>query len=208
MKTTELHIPFEALADLAEKLTADSQWQEERGANSMHLASCRECATSLQRLRQTISLMKSDREPDAPRDVLAYAVNIFERRRKTKSASVLRLLVAALTFDSQKSLTPAFGVRSAQSGSRQLIYSAEGHDVELRLSMQADQWNVAGQVLSEGCEGGQVSLMNIAGTGESTDVVLNQLCEFNFPPVPSGSYKLRLRLPDVEMEVPEFELKA
>lgn len=202
------HIPFETLADLAEKLVLDDGVPENRAETSVHLSTCGDCATSLQRLRQTISLMKSDREPDAPRDLLGYALNLFDRQPKGNAGSVLRRLVAALTFDSENNLTPAFGVRSGTSGSRQLLYSAAGYDVELRLSRQEDKWILAGQVLSEGCEGAQVSLTSTAASDESRAETLSDLCEFNFSSVPPGNYKLDLRLSDLEVEIPEIELEA
>jgi hypothetical protein len=36
---------------------------------------------------------------------------------------------------------------------------------------------------------------------------LNELCEFTFPAIPTGNYSLRVRMPDVEIEIPELELK-
>ncbi len=183
MKTTAPHIPIETLADLAEKLIVDNQFQEERGETSKHLSSCGECTTTFQRLRQTISLMKTDREPDAPRSLLAYAVNIFDRRRAANTASILRRVVAALTFDSRTISVAGVRVRSGQSGSRQLVYSAEGLDVELRLSMHEDKWSLAGQVLSAGCgRRADLSLLNSAESSEIKPKVLNELCEFSFPP--------------------------
>jgi hypothetical protein len=33
------------------------------------------------------------------------------------------------------------------------------------------------------------------------------LCEFKLPAIPVGNYSLRVRMSDVEIEIPELELK-
>jgi hypothetical protein len=148
--------------------------------------------------------MKTDRSEDAPRDAVAYAVNIFRQQRQSREPSVLRRLIAALSFDSLNT-APAFGVRSGQSASRQLIYSAEENDIDLRLTLQDDMWIVAGQVLREDCVGGRVEFDGPSGL---VSAELNETCEFTLPPVPPGNYLLRVLMSDVEVEVPRLELQA
>jgi hypothetical protein len=201
MKTNSQHIPFSALADLAEKRTAT----DERSELMTHISTCTKCRDELQRLEQLMMLMKTDTEPDAPRDLIAYAVNIFAQRGESGAPSILRRIVAALTFDSSANLVPAFGLRSGQVASRQLVFSAEGNDVDLRLTPLKDQWVVAGQLLGQDCGAGEVRL---EGETRSAAAPLNELCEFTLPPVPSGSYKLFLRLGNIEVEVPQLELKS
>jgi hypothetical protein len=199
MKNTSQHIPFNALADLAES-HAESEEQREL---MNHVSGCAKCGDELQRLERVMQLMRTDTEPDAPRDLIAYAVNIFAGRQA--SPSLLRRIVAALTFDSAANLTPAFGMRSVQSAARQLVYSAEGSDVDLRLTPLKDQWVLVGQLLGENCEPGEVTLEGEAGSAVAS---LNELCEFTLPPVPAGKYKLFLRLGSIEVEVPGIDLKS
>lgn len=201
MKINSQHIPFSALVDLAENRTAPDESSE----LMTHVSTCTKCKGELQGLEQVMLLMRTDTAPDAPRDLIAYAVNIFAQRAAAKAPSLLRRLVAALTFDSNANLVPAFGMRSGQVASRQLVYSAEGNDVDLRLTPLKDQWVVAGQLLGQGCEAGEVRL---EGETSSAAARMNELCEFTLPPVPSGSYKLFLRLGNIEVEVPQLELKA
>ncbi|MGH9932627.1 MAG: hypothetical protein ACREA9_25770 [Pyrinomonadaceae bacterium] len=201
MKTNSQHIPFARLADLAENRAS----AEERTASMTHVSACSDCAAELQRLGRVLELMRTDTAPDAPRDLLAFARAIFRRPEGSSEPSLLRRIVAALTFDSSMNLTPAFGVRSGQSASRQLLYSAEGSDIDLRISSQKDQWIVAGQLLGPGCAGGQVE---IEGEGQAATAALNDICEFTLPPLPSGSYMLRLRLRDTQVEIPRLELRA
>jgi hypothetical protein len=86
-----------------------------------------------------------------------------------------------------------------------MLYSAGDNDVDLRVQPAGESWVVSGQVLGE-CAGGSVRLEG--GAAEVAAAELNELCEFTLPAVPSGTYKLRLRLNDVEVEIPELQLKA
>ena len=196
MSILSKHISFAELADLAE----DRMPQDERADSMAHVSACSRCAADLQRLVQLISSMRGDTAEDAPPDVIARAINVF--RQSEAQPSLLRRVVAALSFDSL-TLAPEFGVRAGQASSRQLLFEAEGHDLDLRLLPQGDEWLIAGQVLGSGCAGGQVELR---GETASAAAVLNDLCEFKLSAVPSGSYRLRLRLGDVEVEVPQLEL--
>lgn len=199
MKIDSQHIPFAKLADLAEKRAA----ADERTASMAHLSNCSVCAQQVERVEQVLGLMKTDTATDAPRDILAYAVNIF---RNSQEPSLLKRIVAALSFDSSSNLAPAFGVRSGQSTSRQLLYSAEENDIDLRIMPEQENWIVTGQVLGEDCVGGRIELEG--RSGELTAADLNDLCEFILPPVPAGSYRVRLRLGNVEVEIPQLELRA
>jgi hypothetical protein len=149
--------------------------------------------------------MTTDRTPDAPRDIVAYAVNIFSGRAKSPLESLKRRILAALSFDSSMNQVPAFGVRSGQTGSRQLIYTAEENDIDVRLTKSDEMWIVTGQVLREECAGGRVELEGLSG---SAAAALNEMCEFTLPAVPSGKYLLRVHMKDVEVEIPQLELSA
>jgi hypothetical protein len=200
MKIDSQHIPFAKLADLAEKRAA----ADERTASMAHLSSCAVCGQQVERMERVLGLMKADTATDAPRDVLAYALNIFSE--KAREPSLLKRIVAALSFDSSSNLAPAFGVRSGQTTSRQLLYSAEENDIDLRITPEQENWIVAGQVLGEDCVGGRIELEGRSGQLTAAD--LNDLCEFVLPPVPTGSYTVRLRLGNVEVEIPQLELRA
>jgi hypothetical protein len=108
-----------------------------------------------------------------------------------------------LTFDS-RSAGPAFGMRSLHTAWRQLLYSAQESDVDLRIRVQNEECFITGQVIHEGCDGGFVE---ISGPGGSSQVSLNALCEFTLPTIPVGKYSLRVMLPDVDIEIPDLELE-
>ena len=170
-----------------------------------HISSCSQCGEKFRRLDQVVRLMATDRAEDAPRDLVAYAMNIFSGRAKSPGQSLKRRILAALSFDSSMNQTPAFGVRSGQAGSRQLVYSADESDIDLRITPKDDMWLVAGQVLRKDCGGGSVEL---EGSSGSAGVALNELCEFTLPAVPSGNYLLRVHMTDVEIELPQLKLTA
>lgn len=191
---TSSHISLEILADIAEDRVAGAVLE----AALAHVSTCSECDNRLRRLRHLIHTMKSDRAADAPRDVLLSTINIF-----SPSQSPLRRVVAILTFDS-RSTSPAYGMRSIHTSSRQMLYSAQETDLDLRITVQNDECIVAGQIMRDGCTGGVVEISGATGSAEAS---LNELCEFTLPAVPIGNYSLKVRMLDVEIEIPELELK-
>ena len=194
--SSSTHIPVETLADIAERGEA----AETSPFAMTHIAACSTCAETLSRLQQLILMMRSDNTTDAPRDVLTAALNIFSHEKR----SPLRRIVALLTFDSRNA-GPAFGTRSLFQTSRQMLYSAEETDLDLRITMQNNECILAGQVIGAGCAEGHVEISGVAGTSEAT---LNDVCEFTLPPVPAGKYSLTVRLQDLQIEIPELELKV
>ena len=190
------HIPFTELAELAEDASKTSP------GTTAHLATCSECSNQLQSIRQTIGLMRSDTAEDAPAALVHYAKKLFRERVVTRGPSLLHVIVAALTFDSLTN-APAFGLRSQTTAGRQLIYSAEAADIDLRVSPENDQWQIAGQVLGVDCTSGDVDLK---GDDFSASAKLNELCEFSFGAVPAGAYKFSIHLPDALIEIPPLEL--
>jgi hypothetical protein len=194
--TDSTHIPVETLASIAE----DWATSEAREAAMAHISTCSTCDDALRRLQQLILTMKSDCTTDAPRDVLTSAINIFSQERR----SPLRRIVAFLIFDSRNA-SPAFGVRSLPAASRQMLYSAEEMDLELRITLQNNECILAGQVIGEGCAEGHVEISGVAGRSKTT---LNEVCEFTLPPIPPGNYSLTIRMLDREIEIPELELKV
>ena len=189
------HISLETLADIAE----ERAMPETRQAVERHLAVCTTCDATWQSLRRLILSMKSDTSEDVPRDVLISALQIFTPARMTP----LRRIIAVLSFDS-RAAGPAFGMRSIYTPSRQLLYTAQETAVDLRVTVENGECQLAGQVIRDNCGGAQIELSGATGT---VNTELNELCEFTFPPIPAGNYSLRVRMPDVEIEIPELELK-
>lgn len=200
MNIPQEHLSIEQLADLVDERTAP----EESRAMRRHVAACTGCDSQLARLQHLIHSMRADTSIDAPRDVLVYAKNIFQNTR-VAAPTLVRRIVAALSFDSFTS-APAFGTRSRQTETRQLLFSAQGNDIDVRVSPQSEGWAISGQVLGAPIAAIKDAAVLLQGASLSETAELNDLSEFSFPPVPPGSYKLNLRLGDVEVELPEIGL--
>ena len=189
------HISLETFVDIVEGRATSAALE----SAVAHISSCSDCVDTLRQLQQVILTMKSDTAQDAPRDLLYSAINIFSPARR----SPLRHIIAILTFDSRVA-GPAYGIRSVRSTSRQLLYSAQETDLDLRVTVQNDECIVAGQVIRADCVSGQVEISGDAGSATAS---LNEVCEFTLPAIPLGHYALRIKLPDVQIEIPELELK-
>jgi hypothetical protein len=192
---TSAHVSLETLADVAEDRVTPGALERVMS----HVITCRGCNDTLHRLRQLIVTMKSDTAGDAPRDILMSVISIFP----PATPPPLRRIVATLIFDSRKA-GPAFGMRSLGSRSRQLLYSAQQTDLDLRVTIQNEECIVAGQVLRDGCAGGLVEISGATGSAEAS---LNEQCEFMLPPIPVGNYSLKVKMLDIEIEIPELDLK-
>ena len=190
------HIPFTELTDIADGYSTTS------AATREHLATCSHCSKQLEIIRQTVGLMRSDATEDAPVELVQYARNIFRSRAARGKPSLLTRIIASLTFDSL-TMAPAFGLRSQAAAGRQLIYSAEAADIDVRVSPDNDEWQIAGQLLGSSYTSGDV---NLESGSFSASVPLNELCEFSFSTVPNGVYKISVRLSDLLIETPPLEL--
>ena len=190
------HISFTELADVAEERSKPA------AETLQHLATCSQCAKELQTLRQAIGLMRSDDVEDAPANLVKYAKNMFTGRSANREPSRLARLLASLTFDSLTA-KPAFGLRSGLSAGRQLVYSTEMADIDLRVSPQSGEWEIAGQILGSSQSRGKV---NLKSDSFSVSADLNELSEFGFQSVPSGIYSMFVQFPELEIEIPPLQL--
>src|SRR5689334_20834049 len=191
--TTSSHISLETLLDIVEGRATSTALE----TAVAHITTCSNCVDTLRQLQHTIATMRSDTAEDAPRDLLQSMIGLFSPERKPPT---LRHIVAVLTFDSRQA-RPAFGVRSLRSTSRQLLYSAKETDLDLRVTVQNDECIVAGQVIRDGCHSGRVEISGAAGSAAAS---LNEVCEFTLPAIPLGNYSLRVKMPDVQIEIPEL----
>ena len=194
------HLPFEKLADLAEGRLSS----EERARMRSHVSSCTRCMEKLSELESVIGAMRTDKAEDAPPALVSEAINLFRSRSRAVEPSLIKRIAAALSFDSFQ-MSPAYGVRSGQAQARQLLYSAGDYDLDLRITQSGEAWNISGQVLGEECTGGQIEFVSESA---SVSADLNEQCEFVLSTLPGGSYKLRLRLKELEVEIPQLELRA
>jgi hypothetical protein len=192
------HIPFSRLADYMEgRLPLD----EHVGVDN-HVASCSECAEKLDRVQQVLGFLQTGE--DAPASVVQRVKSLFTQRNTStlKLSELRRRVVAVLHFDSG-GLTPVFGVRSSNPGTRQLLFSSESNEIDLRIVPEGQSWLISGQILGESAGAGMVVLEGEAGLHGTA---INKLSEFALPPVQAGSYKLTLKLRHVDVEIDELKV--
>lgn len=151
-------------------------------------------------------LRDSRRLDDAPEAVIQRALDLWQHgaRGAAPAPGALRRLVAAVAFDSAGAGALAFGRRAAGGTTRQILYSTEGLDIDLRISPEADaatdRWQLSGQVLGPNAQG-VVGLADDGGRAVA-EAPLSELGEFRLPAVGAGPYTLTLRLGFVEIVLP------
>lgn len=190
------HLSFTELADVADEQSTPAAETLE------HIDACSRCAKELQTLRQAIGLMRIDDIENAPASLIKNVRDMFRDRGANREPSRLARVLAALTFDSLTA-KPAFGLRSGASAGRQLVYSTELADIDLRVSPQSGEWEIAGQILGSSHSGGKV---NLESDSFCDSAELNELAEFGFQSVPSGIYTMFVQLPELEIELPPLQL--
>jgi hypothetical protein len=194
------HIPFSQLSDY---VSGDLPLLDRVDVEA-HVAVCPRCASELAELERLIELMRNDLSEDAPPQIIKRAIEMFRAKseQQNTSSDFRRRLLAVLHFDSI-GMAPAFGVRSGKPGARQLLFSTNVNEIDLRIEPAGQAWLVSGQVLGGESTSGTALLQGATGVRETS---LNELNEFTLPPVEAGTYTLILNLTDVEVEIEEIRI--
>ena len=147
--------------------------------------------------------------PDAPPWLVSAAIDLWPAGRgaalKSVAESAWRLVGAVLTFDSWAHRPGALGMRAAASDMRHLLFSAQGRDIDLRISPAAGHYVLTGQILGPD-EAGVVELDTPCGDGLASGSVrvaaLDSMGEFRLDRVLAGTYRLSLRLGGDQVVLP------
>lgn len=151
------------------------------------------------------ALRDSRRLADAPEHVIQRALSVW-RPRPAEAPGLLRRLLAVLSFDSSSASPLAFGMRGSAGPVRQLLYSVEGRDVDLRITADEEAtYSLSGQVLGPDAAG--MVVIEAQPGGERAATMLSDLGEFVLPPVGAGAYRVSLELADLVIELPALELR-
>jgi hypothetical protein len=194
----DANVTYEQLVDLAEGRVP----QDRRAPLLARVQADPQLHTEYVRILRLISLMRADDSIDAPEAVLQRVIKLFRSRVAEARPGLLRRLGALLTFDSAQSPL-AVGLRSTSVGPRQMLFSAEAYDIDVRLSPAGEnEWTIVGQVLGEDTSG--AVRLNPPGV----QAELNALGEFALSAVPAGRYSLTVALRGLEIETPEFTVGA
>ncbi len=137
-----------------------------------------------QKLEHIISRMQGDRSVDAPADALKYAHDLF--RTRAAEPSILKRIAALLKMD----LAPnraAFGERSAGGGTaRQMLFDSGDNAVDLRVTAVENGFDIRGQVLGGGFDGGSVQIGDTVST-------IDEMGGFKFETITAGEYAMTFR---------------
>jgi hypothetical protein len=143
--------------------------------------------------------------PDAPPALLHRAVELWTALPAGNALQrALRQVAARLSFDSWNAPALAAGVRAPRSATRHLLYSAEGRDIDLRITPSGETFTLAGQILGPD-ETGLVELAKTAGA-ERLQAAVDALGEFRIEAVVAGDYALTLRLGTDEIALPALRV--
>ena len=167
------------------------------------------------------TLQRAHRElPSAPLAWQQAATALFQPSGQAASTPLRdtavalgRLVRAVLSFDSWAAPALAGGMRSLRSPTRHLLYSAEGRDIDLRISPEAGHFSLSGQILGPD-ETGRIELAALTGDandGNSTSAAahegaLDDLGEFRINGVPAGLYRLTLHVGGAPIVVQPLEV--
>lgn len=153
-------------------------------------------------------LRASTRLEDAPAAAVDRAIALFGTRAAAapKAPGLLQRVLATLTFDSGSASPLAFGMRSSGGAVRQLLFSVDGRDIDLRIAPhdQDASFALTGQVLGPDSNG-TVILEGQDGSPRAS-APLSDLGEFRLPPVVAGTYRLTLELPDLAIDLPPVQI--
>lgn len=154
------------------------------------------------------ALLRSRTLMDAPEAVIQRALDLWQTRTPASTGAaepafggLRRRLAALLDFDSAVAAPAA--LRSGGDGMRQLLFTAEGRDVDLRVAApDGTGCRISGQIL--GPDEAGVALLSCGSYQAET--AWSELSEFSFDGVPAGTCRITLRSADWELELPDVEI--
>lgn len=145
--------------------------------------------------------------PPGVRQVLTE--RFTEYAQSQRSPTFFERIVAALTFDSGLQPAPA-GVRAASARTRQLVFAAPQLDVVLNIEPRSDNERVdlLGQILptAAGLLPESYAIQLLQDESEAAIAMSDDLGEFEFVALASGSYQLVISNEYTEILLPTFHL--
>jgi len=150
-------------------------------------------------IKRIINLMQTDDSVDAPSDAVKWSKNIFRSQIAVPKMSVVEKVLGVLRIDISPNKA-VFGERSGSaSQTRQMLFEAGEHSIDLRVSKTEDGITVKGQILGGGFENAFVQM-------GKKDTTTNDLSEFTIPEMTKGRYLLRVRSFEKEIVIEDIEI--
>jgi hypothetical protein len=159
----------------------------------------------LQLVRRAVSM------PNAPAELLQSALALWRQGGPAATSALPpRRWLAVLSFDSWATAPVLAGMRALRSEVRQLLYTAQDIDIDLRIAPKADHFTLSGQLLGSDADAG-IELAVLAGPDEKEPLRvtrLDELGEFVLDGVPGGTYMLTVRVGADEVVLAPIEIGA
>jgi hypothetical protein len=189
----DMHLDLEIAFDLMEmrlEKALHEQWTN-------HLTSCVQCAEQMERFRTLRMSLKRAHLQNAPEFLLQSAVELFQPPAQTEQRSGVRQIIASLFFDSYAQAAPA-GARG-ETATRQVVFRAEEFDIHVRIWESGQNRELLGQIQSRASsEFVKQARLHLLRDGDRvSSAPSNDLGEFRFSFVPSGSLSLQIDLPNL-----------
>jgi hypothetical protein len=201
------HIPAEVLLEYAESRVD----QEVAARVRAHLGTgCPYCARHVTFWTRALAALRRDATPAPPAHVVERAIALFDRGPESAAQPALRpspwaSIVARLTFDSRIQQAPV-GVRDVGAPSFQLLFEAEGIEIDLLCECDAGVWRITGQAISPDAPKAR---WRVAATGAGEAATETDADgEFHLSGLATGAYELTLRGIDREILLPHVGLEA
>ena len=155
-------------------------------------------------LRRALQLL-----PDAPPALQRRAIDLWQAPTPGLAQmawAALTRITAVLSFDSWNAPALASGMRSLRSPTRQLLFSASGRDIDLRIAPLGRTYAVAGQILGPD-ETGRVELARLdAAADPARQASFDALGEFRIEGLARGTYVLTLQVGSDEIVLPPIDV--
>jgi hypothetical protein len=213
---THDHFPTEILLDYLENRGDE----ETRARVAAHLdTGCARCAGEIAAWTRLLATLSACAAAVPPEEVVQRALDIFERAVDQPAPSALPAsaprplspagwrarIMARLTFDSR--VQPALSGARDASTSFQLLFEAEGTEINLLCERHDGSWRITGQALS-----GDIPLevrgVSAATTQVRAEAEKDAQGEFHLSGLPPGVYEIVLREADREIVLPDVRLQC
>ncbi len=149
--------------------------------------------------------------PDAPAALQRAAIALWSsaappRSLAASAGALLRRVLAEWSFDSAAAPGLAHGMRSLRAPTRHLLFTAEGHDIDLRVTRQAEAFSITGQILGPDDAGTVELAAQGASDAPARRVALDALGEFHIDGLLPGVYTMTLHLGAADIVLPPVDV--
>ncbi|MGE0885464.1 MAG: hypothetical protein AB7P14_18100 [Blastocatellales bacterium] len=198
--------PLHNLLDYSRHLLAET----DAAAVKEHLLDgCGKCSENLRWIADALGLTARHRPVDLPEETIRSIVAWFKSQPAPASRTV-RKLIANLIFDSLMPGQLSFVREETPAGQppagRQMLFQAEGYDVDLRFEGVEDKTteDLIGQILPNGEARSITAGVTVQLWREEQEQMQAQADEqglFSFRRIPSGVYDLKIQVAEGEINL-------